>query len=104
MRRRRSAEPGRIHRLDLAAGPLPGEVARSSTHAFGVAEAVELARSLGRLPRCLVAYLVEGENFAVGAPLSPVVAKAVDEVVERIVVELSRISAAHRAEGAAEHA
>jgi hydrogenase maturation protease len=95
---------GRVHRIDLARHPLSGEVARSSTHAFGVAEAVELARSLGRLPRHLVAYLVEGEHFAIGAPLSPVVAKAVDEVVKRIVAELSRISVAHRAEGAAEHA
>lgn len=98
------SQPGRVHCLHLTDGPLPTGYARSSTHAFGVAEAVELARSLDRLPRHLILYLVEGERFDIGAPLSPVVAEAVDEVVERIVVELARISATHQAEGAAQHA
>jgi hydrogenase maturation protease len=85
--------PGRVHRLDLIRCPLSIGVACSSTHGFGIAEAVELARSLGRLPRGLVAYLVEGERFVIGAPLSPAVAKAVDEVAERILAEFSQISA-----------
>jgi hydrogenase maturation protease len=55
------AQPGRIHRLDLTDNPLPIGYAPRSSHAFGLAETVELARSLGRLPRSLVAYLVEGE-------------------------------------------
>ena len=97
-------QPGRIHRLDLASQPLPDGFARSSTHAFGVAEAVELARSLNRLPRHIVAYLVEGERFEVGAPLSPAVAEAVDMVAERIRDELAILSARQREEGAAEHA
>jgi hydrogenase maturation protease len=83
------AKPGRIHRLDLTDSPLPIGFAPRSTHAFGVAEAVELARSLGWLPRCLVAYLVEGAQFTTGAPLSPAVAGAVDDVAERVLVELS---------------
>lgn len=95
--------PGRIHRIDLIGEPLPGGLARNSTHAFGIAEAVGLARSLGRLPRRLVAYLVEGGQFDIGAPLSPAVAEAVGPAAERIVAELSRISACH-AEGAAGHA
>ncbi len=96
--------PGRIHRLDLTGQPLSGGLARSSTHAFGIAEAVELAGSLGRLPGQLIAYLVEGERFDIGAPLSPLVAEAVDRVAERILVELSRMSPARRAEGAGGHA
>jgi hydrogenase maturation protease len=96
--------PGRVHRLDLTHRPLPLGFVRSSTHAFGIAEAVELARSLDRLPRHLITYLVEGEHFYIGAPLSPVVAEAVDEVIGRIVVDLARISAARRAEGAVQHA
>jgi hydrogenase maturation protease len=95
--------PGRIHRIDLIRGPLPLGLARHSTHAFGIAEAVGLARSLGRLPRHLVAYLVEGERFDIGAPLSPAVAEAVGPAAERILAELSPLSARH-AEGAAEHA
>jgi hydrogenase maturation protease len=98
------SRPGRIHRLDLAGQPLPAAFARSSTHALGVAEAVELARSLGQLPRHLVAYLVEGERFDIGTPLSPAVAKAVGKVVECILAETSRISAPRQLEGAAKHA
>jgi hydrogenase maturation protease len=96
--------PGRIHRLDLASQPLPDGFARGSTHAFGVAEAVELARRLNRLPRHIVAYLVEGECFELGAPLSPVVAAAVGIVAERIRGEAALLSARQQAEGAAEHA
>jgi hydrogenase maturation protease len=82
--------PGRIHRLDLIDSQLPVGLVHGSTHAFGIAETVELARNLCRLPCRLIAYLVEGEGFEMGAPLSPTVAKAVDEVLERIVSELAR--------------
>jgi len=85
------SQPGRVHRLDLTDRLLPIGLAPPSSHAFGVAETVELARSLGKLPRHLIAYLVEGEQFATGAPLSPKVANAVETVAERIVNELSAI-------------
>jgi hydrogenase maturation protease len=98
-------QPGRVHRPDLTASEVPVCFARGSTHAFGIAETVELARSLDRLPRHLVAYLVEGECFDIGAPLSPMVAGAVDEVVRRIVVvDLALLSTARRTAEAAEHA
>src|SRR5271169_1995314 len=95
------SEPGRVHRLDLTDSPLPIGLAPRSSHAFGVAETVELARNLGRLPPHIVAYLVEGEQFATGAPLSPAVAEAIEAVAERIVAELSAILLA---EGGARHA
>ena len=82
-------EPGRIHRVDLTDNPLPLSFAHRSSHGLGVAETVELARSLGRLPERLVAYLVEGEQFEPGASLSPMVARAVEQVSEQIVTELS---------------
>jgi hydrogenase maturation protease len=98
-------EPGRIHRFELADRPLPIAFVPRSTHAFGVAETVELARSLRRLPGYLVAYLVEGERFETGAPLSQAVAEAVDEVAERIIAEQARISSACEGDaGAAAHA
>jgi hydrogenase maturation protease len=93
------SEPGQFHRLDLANSPLPIGFAPRSTHAFGVAETIELARSLGRLPPNLVAYLVEGGGFETGAPLSPAVANAVETVADRIVRELSAILGAKGATG-----
>jgi hydrogenase maturation protease len=82
--------PGTVHRYDAGEGPLPARVFRSSTHAFGVGDAVELARALGRLPGRLVVYGVEGSDFAAGADLSPAVATAVDGVVHAIARDLGR--------------
>ena len=65
-----AGDPGRIRRLDLIGNRLPADFAQNSTHAFGTAETVELARALGQLPRRLVVYLVEGEWLYIGVPLS----------------------------------
>jgi hydrogenase maturation protease len=83
------ARPGRIHRLEPLAGPLPRDLALGSTHAFGLAEAVELARALGRLPRRMTIYAIEAASFAPGAALSPAVAAAVDELAGRIAADIS---------------
>ena len=79
---------GTIHRYDATDAPLPAGVFRSSTHAFGVGDAVELARALHRLPRRVDLYGVEGAVFEAGAALSPPVAAAVDDVVSRLEEEL----------------
>src|SRR5574341_563487 len=44
------AYPGTIQRLDARAQPLPAGLLHTSTHAFGVAQAIELARALDQLP------------------------------------------------------
>jgi hydrogenase maturation protease len=83
------AKPGSVIRFDAAAGPLPLELASSSTHALGIGDAVELARALGRLPGRLVVYAIEGANFEVGSGASAAVRGAVDGVARSIVAELS---------------
>jgi hydrogenase maturation protease len=82
------AKPGTIHRLDALAQPLPACLAFPSTHAFGVAEAVQLAHALRQLPTSLLLYGIEGKNFAVGTTLSPEVEAAAHEVVEQILQEV----------------
>jgi len=74
------APPGTVRRFDAAAGRLPVHSLRSSTHAFGVADAVELARALGRLPGRLDVYAIEGASFTAGGSLSPEVERAVDDL------------------------
>jgi hydrogenase maturation protease len=81
------SEPGTIRRYDAHERPLPAAFSRSSTHSFGLAEAVELARALGRLPACVVVFGIEGRDFTPGEVLSPDVEAAVDEVVRRIIAE-----------------
>src|ERR1035438_6156854 len=88
---RSGASPGTIHRLDARAAPLPMGFFHYSTHAFSVAEAVELARSLDQLPAHLVVYGIEGANFAAGTELSPEVERAVEAVVGRLAKEVRAV-------------
>jgi hydrogenase maturation protease len=82
------AEPGTLHRFDATAGPLPVEVFKSSTHALGIADAVELGRELGRLPPRMSVYGIEGENFEAGEGLSPAVEATVNALVAELHEEL----------------
>lgn len=77
------AAPGEIRRWDGAA-PLPREPFRCSTHALGVAEAVELGRALDRLPPKLILYGIEAMKFDRGGPVSPEVADAVERLAKDI--------------------
>ena len=61
------ARPGILHRFAVGTQPLPALFLRVSTHAFGVAEAIELARALRQLPPALVGYGVEGATFETDA-------------------------------------
>lgn len=78
------AAPGTIHRFDVGAEPLPAALFRHSTHAFGIAEAVELARALAQLPLRLVVYGIEGCQFTLGAGLSPAVERATHTLAEQL--------------------
>jgi hydrogenase maturation protease len=84
-----SGPAGRVWRFDVALAPLPRRAFGLSTHGFGLAEAIELARTLGRLPPCCIVYAIEGQSFATGAPLSSPVTTAVDDVARRIAAELT---------------
>ncbi|MDQ3414251.1 MAG: hydrogenase maturation protease [Verrucomicrobiota bacterium] len=78
------AVPGTIHRLDASERPVPSRLFHYSTHAFSVAEAVELARALDQLPPRLILYGIEGRDFRAGEKLSPEIEAAVDELVRRV--------------------
>ena len=82
------AAPGTVHRVDATNEPLPAGFARTSTHHFGLPEAIELARTLDRLPARLVVYGVEGARFDTGDELTSEVAAAVPRVADAIRAEL----------------
>lgn len=79
---------GHIFRFDLARQALPEEFNLYSTHAFGVPQAVELARALGKLPRNIRFIGVEGESFDAGEELSPALSDAKDAVIAEILNSL----------------
>jgi hydrogenase maturation protease len=82
------APPGTIHRFDARAERLPPWFSHTSTHSFGVAEAIELARTMGDLPPSLVVYGIEGLDFSAGTELSPEVAEAVPSAANLILQEI----------------
>lgn len=84
--------PGKTHRFDAGAAPLPANVFPLSSHAVGLVEVVELGRALGRLPRSLVVYAVEGADFATGQGLSPAVGRALRGVAEHVLREAVELS------------
>jgi hydrogenase maturation protease len=86
-------EPGRVRRFDASRVHVPARPA-SSTHGFGLAEAVEIGRLLHRLPPALVVFGVEGECFTAGAGLSPRVAGALPALVRAVRAEAVRLAAA----------
>jgi hydrogenase maturation protease len=90
------SEAGIVHRLDASRDALPPDPFRASTHHVSLAETIELARALGRLPALTVVYGIEGAGFAVGEPLTPAVAAAAVTVAEAIREEVTTaVRAAH---------
>ena len=79
------AKPGTFTVWDPISQPVFSQTWRCSTHVFGPAEAIELARVIGRLPPNIRIYGIEAAEFEPGAPPS----QPILEAVERIVGDLS---------------
>ncbi len=73
---------GTIYRFNVHEQPFPTQLSFQSTHAFGLGEAIELARVLQQLPSSLIVFAIEGKNFSTGIGLSQDIEKAVQEVTE----------------------
>lgn len=84
--------PGTIHRLNASAGPISPLVFPHSSHAINAVDALELARTLGTLPPIVIVYGIEAGDTEAGHPLSPQVARSLEEVVERILQESEMIA------------
>ena len=83
-----SGTPGTIHRLDARTESIPSDFFKYSSHAFSLAEAVEMARVLERLPAELIIYGIEGLDFGHGEGLTPAVQQAVDPVIQQVLGEI----------------
>ena len=62
------APPGTLRWFDPRGAPLPATELRSSTHAFGVADAIELARALGGPPGPPAGLRDRGRRLLAGRP------------------------------------
>jgi hydrogenase maturation protease len=83
------ADPGTIHRIEAHHELVPSRFFHYSTHAFSVAEGIEMARAMGRLPERLILFGIEGRRFEHGTTLSEPVEKAVGVVITMVLRELT---------------
>jgi hydrogenase maturation protease len=83
-------QPGATVRLDLSVESRWGTLAPCSTHAMGIAEAIDLARVLGRLPKQVILYGIEVEFLESGAALSESVCGGLDRVIEQVLKDIER--------------
>jgi hydrogenase maturation protease len=77
-------DPGQVRVWDGIAVPVEPDLFRCSSHSVGVAEAIEMARLLGNLPKQLLIYGIEGNQFEIGTTPSAAVLQAVEKVVHMI--------------------
>jgi hydrogenase maturation protease len=93
---RSGSPPGALRRIDARDCPLPPDSGECSTHGFGLAQALELARALGLLPRRCVVYCIEGASYDPGAPLSAPVRCAIDTLAARLIAEIGACGSPRR--------
>ncbi len=79
---------GSMRRFDAIKSPLSYGVFRYSSHLFGLAEATEMARTLGTLPKEMIIFGIEGRAFGFGDPMSPSVVRAMKKVEIEVRKEL----------------
>ncbi|MEV7805625.1 hydrogenase maturation protease [Microbispora sp. NPDC088329] len=73
--------PGTVHRR---AGVADRASWHGSSHSFGLGDAVDLGRALGRMPARLIVIGVEGGDFTTGAPITPPVLSAIDALAREL--------------------
>jgi hydrogenase maturation protease len=80
--------PGAVRVLDATHDPLPSGFTGTSTHAFSLAQAIELGRALARLPARLLVVGIEGQSFEAGAPPGTPVAAALDQAAAEVLARV----------------
>jgi hydrogenase maturation protease len=79
------AAPGTVHCFNLNRESLPGDLSFCSSHAFGLAALLNLARALDRLPPQAWVFGVEAHDFTPGQAVSETVLLGVTACVKAIV-------------------
>jgi hydrogenase maturation protease len=79
---------GAVYRLEAVKEPLADDLFQLSTHALGIAQAVELSRVLNQLPAELIIFGIEGKNFGQGKSLSMPCRRSAMQVIQRVSEEI----------------
>ncbi len=76
--------PGSVVRFDVSHSRIPANLFPAGSHGFGVAEAVEIARELRRLPPTVLFYGIVAECVETGQGLSDRVLKSIPDLLQMI--------------------
>lgn len=82
--------PSRVWRINAHSQQLRDLRFRSSTHALGVVQAIELAKVVGTLPAKLEIFAIAATEFSFRKGISRSTAQGVQQVVEVLVLEVYR--------------
>jgi hydrogenase maturation protease len=89
---RSGGRPGQIYRFNPLVEEMPVELAGNfSTHSLSVIEAIELGKSLGKLPTTLIVFGIEGKSFSPGSDLTPEVEEAGHKISRIILDEIKHL-------------
>ncbi len=91
------APVGTLHRVDAVRDNIPKKMFASSSHQFGVAEAVAMSKELNQLPETLILYGIEAESFEPGVGLSELVVRSVPDLLHLIEHDLEVLAEQHGA-------
>ncbi len=75
---------GSVQRFDAWKDPLPASVGKLSSHGLGLADAIEMARTLGELPQTCIICAIVGECFDFGKSVSPSVLASIARLSARL--------------------
>lgn len=83
--------PGSVIRIDARRELAPSNLFSTSSHSFGVAQALAISLALNELPPYVTLFGIQAGNFCVGRGVSPEVLKAVRDTSEAVRCELARL-------------
>jgi hydrogenase maturation protease len=86
------SKPGTIHNIEAAKTEFPKQNSVHSSHLFSVAEAIETAKVLNKLPEKLIVYGIEGKSYELGSKISDEVNSAIEKLVTEIQKEINKMS------------
>ncbi len=85
------ADVGTVLRFESHKSVIPAKLFNCSTHGLGLAEAIELARALHKMPQQLFIYGIECTDFDVGTGLSVEVQQAIPGVVASALQDIETV-------------
>ena len=86
---------GLLREFDVSIAEIPEHSCHSSSHAFGLAEAIGVARRIGMLPKRMFVFGLEGENFGFGRRLSRTIREHTPELLEAIILRIRELQREH---------